>query len=93
MNHRESKGIPEKKTSTSASLTTLKPLTMWITANWKILKELGIPDHFTCLLRNLNTDKGFPCGSTGKESAHNARYLDSLPGLERSPGERKGYPL
>jgi len=26
---------------------------MWITTNWKILKELGIPDHLTCLLRNL----------------------------------------
>ena len=25
---------------------------MWITANWKILKEMGIPDHLTCLLRN-----------------------------------------
>ena len=24
---------------------------MWITINWKILKEMGIPDHFTCLLR------------------------------------------
>ena len=31
----------------------LKPLTVWITANWKILQEMGIPDHFTCLLRNL----------------------------------------
>ena len=31
----------------------LKPLTVWITANWKILKEMGIPDHLTCLLRNL----------------------------------------
>ena len=41
------------KTSTSASLTTLKPLTVWITTNWKILKEMGIPDHLTCLLRNL----------------------------------------
>ena len=29
------------------------PLTMWITTNWKILKEMGIPDHLTCLLRNL----------------------------------------
>ena len=28
-------------------------LTMWITTNWKILKEMGIPDHLTCLLRNL----------------------------------------
>ena len=40
-------------TSTSASLTTLKPLTMWITTNWKILKEVGIPDYLTCLQRNL----------------------------------------
>ena len=30
-----------------------KCLTVWITANWKILKEIGISDHFTCLLRNL----------------------------------------
>ena len=27
---------------------------MWITTNWKILKEKGIPDHLTCLLRNLH---------------------------------------
>ena len=32
----------------------LKPLTVWITTNWKILKEMGIPDHLTCLLRNLD---------------------------------------
>ena len=31
----------------------LKPLTVWVTTNWKILKEMGIPDHLTCLLRNL----------------------------------------
>ena len=31
----------------------LKPLTVWITINWKILKEMGIPDQLTCLLRNL----------------------------------------
>ena len=34
-------------------MTTPKPLTVWITTNWKILKELGIPDHLTYLLRNL----------------------------------------
>ena len=34
-------------------MTVLKPLTMWITTNWKILKEMGIPDHLTCLLRDL----------------------------------------
>ena len=41
------------KTSTSASLTVLKPLTVWITANWEILQEMGIPEHLICLLRNL----------------------------------------
>ena len=30
-----------------------KPLIVWITTNWKILKEMGIPDRLTCLLRNL----------------------------------------
>ena len=44
-----------RKTSTSALLTTPKPLTMWITTTklWKIFKETGTPDHLTCLLRNL----------------------------------------
>ena len=40
-------------TSTSASLTMLKPLTVWMTTNWKILKEMEIPDHLIYLLRNL----------------------------------------
>ena len=42
-----------RKTSTSALLTMPKPLTVWTTTNWKIFKEMGIPDHLTCLLRNL----------------------------------------
>ena len=42
-----------RKTSISALLTMPKPLTVWIAANWKILQEMGIPDHLTCLLRNL----------------------------------------
>ena len=42
-----------RKTSTSALLTMPKPLTVWTTTNWKILQEMGIPDHLTCLLRNL----------------------------------------
>ena len=42
-----------RKTSISALLTMPKPLTVWITINWKILKEMGIPDQLTCLLRNL----------------------------------------
>ena len=36
---------------------------------------------------------GCPGGSDGKESAHNVGDLGSIPGLERSPGEGKGYPL
>ena len=36
---------------------------------------------------------GFPCGSAGKESACNAGDLGLIPGLGRSPGEGKGYPL
>ena len=44
----------QKKTSISALLTMPKPLTVWITINCgKYLKEMGIPDHLTCLLRNL----------------------------------------
>ena len=30
---------------------------VWITTNWKILQEMGIPDHLTCLLRNLYVDQ------------------------------------
>ena len=36
---------------------------------------------------------GFPCGSAGKESTCDAGDLGSIPGLGRSPGEGKGYPL
>ena len=42
-----------RKTSISALLTMPKLLTVWITKNWEILKEMGILDHLTCLLRNL----------------------------------------
>ena len=35
-----------------------KPLTVWITTNsGKLLKEMGIPDHLICLLRNLYADQ------------------------------------
>ena len=42
-----------RKTSTCALLTIPKPLTVWMTTNWNILEEMRIPDHLTCLLRNL----------------------------------------
>ena len=34
-------------------ITMLKPITVWITTNWKILKKMGMLAHLTCLLRNL----------------------------------------
>ena len=46
-----------RKISASVSLNMLKSLTMCITTNWKILKEMGIPDHLTCFLRNLYADQ------------------------------------
>ena len=44
--------VPEKHLI-SALLTMPKPLTVWITTNWKILEEMEIADHLTYFLRNL----------------------------------------
>ena len=46
-----------RKASTSALLTTPKPLTVWITANCGEFLEMGISDCLTCLLRNLYADQ------------------------------------
>ena len=43
--------------------------------------------------QQLSIADGLPCGSAGKESACNAGDLGSIPGLGRSFGEGKGYPL
>ena len=32
-------------------------MTVWIPKEWKILQEMGIPEHLTCLTRNLYTDQ------------------------------------
>ena len=42
-----------RKASISALLTMPKPLTVWITTNCGKFLEMGMPDHLTCLLRNL----------------------------------------
>ena len=52
---------------------------------WAVEKQLRIGG---CRVKT-----GFPGGSAGKESACNAGDLGSIPGLGRSPGEGKGYPL
>ena len=44
-------------------------------------------------LKEIMWGLGFPCGSAGKESACRVGDLGSIPGLGRSPGEGKGYPL
>ena len=58
LDHRKSKS--SRKTSISALLTMPKPLTMWITTNWEILQEMGIPGHLNCLLRNLYAGQETP---------------------------------
>ena len=49
LGHRKSKDVPEKK----IRFIKLKLLTVWVTTNWKILEDLVVLDHLTCLLRNL----------------------------------------
>jgi len=44
-----------------------KPLTVWITINWKILKEKGIADYLICLLRNL-----YACQEATVRTGHGA---------------------
>ena len=48
---------------------------------------------YVCILKLIHASMGFPCSSVGKESACSAGNLGSIPGLGRSPGEGKGYPL
>ena len=59
-----------------------------------IIAFLGISNksRAICIERVIIT-LGFPGGSDSKESSHNAGDLGSIPGLGRSPGEGKGYPL
>ena len=52
LDHIKGKRVPEKN-FTSASLTTKVFVCVDHNKLWKILKEMGIPDHLTCLLRNL----------------------------------------
>ena len=53
---------------------------VWITTNWKILKEMGIPDHLTCLLRNLYA---------GQETTVRTRY-GTMDWFQIGKGVRQG---
>ena len=57
------------------------------------LTSASCRDEMLSLSPFFNLHKGFPCDSGGKESACNAGDLGSIPGLGRSPGEGKDYPL
>ena len=59
---------------------------------WASALEPGSCNYLAHILQLLEST-GFPCGSAGKESACNAGDLGSIPGLGRSRGEGKGYPL
>ena len=50
-------------------------------------------NYVSAIRRSPIPYQGFPGGSAGKESAYSAGDLGSIPGLGRSPGEGKGYPL
>ena len=65
------------------------------TCNQGRVKSQGFLSPRLMLFNKLPTPifLGFPYGSAGKESARNAGDLDLIPGLGRSPGEGKGYPL
>ena len=54
MDHRKSKRVPENKAVLFCLIDHAKAFD-YVDHNklWKILKEMGIPDHLTCLLRNL----------------------------------------
>ena len=45
------------------------------------------------IVNNAIVNKGFPCGSAGKESACNVADLGSIPGLRSYPGKGNNYPL
>ena len=63
--------------------------------NWLIraLEKVKVAQLCPTLCNPMEYRVGFPCGSTGKKSACNEGDLGSIPGLGRSPGEGKGYPL
>ncbi|CAI9176136.1 unnamed protein product [Rangifer tarandus platyrhynchus] len=57
------------------------------------LDLLAVQGTLKSLLQHHSAKACFPCGSAGKESTCNVGDLGSIPGLGRSPGEGKGYPL
>ena len=72
--------------------TTSKNTAFTIRPNSQVHKKTCFPAVSDTVPFHKN-EKGFPCGSTGKESTCNTGNLGSIPGLRRSPGEGKNYLL
>ena len=69
----------------------LKTFSVWTITNWKILKEMGVPDHLTCLLKSLylgqnstvrirhRTTERFKTGKEARKGVHShSSYLTSI---------------
>ena len=77
-----------------------KPLSVWITTNWKILQEVGIPDYLTCLLRNpyagqedrIRTGHGTTDWFKTGKGVHQACILSAyLTSMQTTPCEMLGW--
>ena len=70
-----------RKISTSASLTMPKLLTMWITKNCGKFLAMGVPNHLTCLLRNLYSGQEATVGTrrgTKTRSKLGKKYVEAV---------------
>ena len=69
-------------------------VSLWVFLYIEVFLHMKPIKFFFLMLLILLLESPYPpCGSASKESTCNAGDLDSIPGLGRSPGEGKGYPL
>ena len=65
----------------------------YMKGQWMKVGDKRMTESSNIICLHVVLTPGFPSGSTGKESALSVRDLGLIPGLGRSPGEGKGYPL
>ena len=85
-------GVPSVRPE-SSSFSSNHPWMQTLICPWFWLLMVSPEDKAWFFHSFLGGNLGFPCGSAGKESTCHAGDLGLIPGLGRSPGERKGYPL
>ena len=82
--------------SLSLSLMVKIPQSFFLFSTSWLHQISSVPSSFGEINKHIlpfSLHKDFPCGSAGKESACNVGVQGLIPGLGRSPGERKSYPL